>query len=175
VKRAAVFLDRDGVLIESAVRDGVPQPARSVGELAILPGVEQACARLRDAGLVLIVVTNQPDVARGTLTAAVVDELHAVLRRALPLDEILVCLHDDADACDCRKPQPGMLRAAAKRFDLDLGESYLVGDRWRDVDAAKAAGCKAVFVDRGYGEPLGSQPDVTVAGLPAAADWILDR
>jgi D-glycero-D-manno-heptose 1,7-bisphosphate phosphatase len=174
VKRA-VFLDRDGVLVETSVRDGIPTPAQTVEELELLPGVEDACGRLRAAGFLLIVVTNQPDVARGSLTADAVEEMHRKLRRALPLDEVMVCMHDDADQCDCRKPQPGMLRAAAQRFDVELGRSFLVGDRWRDVDAAKSAGCKAVFVERGYGEPLRARPDATVGSLAEAADWILQE
>ena len=171
--RAAVFLDRDGVLVESTVRDGVPQPARSLEELQILPGVEQACDRLREAGFVLIVVTNQPDVARGTLTADAVEEMHRELRQALPLDDVAVCFHDDADRCDCRKPQPGMLLAAAERWGVDLAASFLVGDRWRDVEAARRAGCAAIFVDRGYAETIASEPDATVRNLEEAAEWIL--
>jgi D-glycero-D-manno-heptose 1,7-bisphosphate phosphatase len=173
VSRAAVFLDRDGVLVETKVRNGVPHPARSIEELEVLPGVPEACAQLRASGFLLIVVTNQPDVARGTQTAEVVEELHAELRRALPLDDIAVCLHDDADGCDCRKPQPGMLFAAAERWDVDLQASFLVGDRWRDVEAARRAGCRAVFVDRGYAEAVASEPDARVKNLQEAAEWIL--
>jgi D-glycero-D-manno-heptose 1,7-bisphosphate phosphatase len=173
VSQSAVFLDRDGVLVETSVRDGVPQPARSVEELQILPGVEQACERLREAGFVLIVVTNQPDVARGTLTADAVEEMHRELRQRLPLDDVAVCFHDDADGCDCRKPQPGMVLAAAERWGIDLATSFLVGDRWRDVEAARRAGCCAIFVDRGYAETIASEPDARVRNLEEAAEWIL--
>jgi D-glycero-D-manno-heptose 1,7-bisphosphate phosphatase len=173
VRRPAVFLDRDGVLVETTVDQGVPRPARSLEELQILPGVERACERLRAAGFVLIVVTNQPDVARGTLTAEAVEEMHRELRQSLPLDEVVACLHDDADGCDCRKPQPGMLLAAADRWGVDLDASFLVGDRWRDIEAARRAGCGAVFVDRGYAEPIASEPDVRVRNLEEAAEWIL--
>jgi D-glycero-D-manno-heptose 1,7-bisphosphate phosphatase len=173
VSRSAVFLDRDGVLVESTVRDGVPQSARSPAELQILPGVAPACERLRAAGFVLIVVTNQPEVARGTLTAGAVEEMHRALRERLPLDDVAVCFHDDADGCDCRKPQPGLLLAAAERWKVDLVTSFLVGDRWRDVEAARRAGCRAIFVDRGYAEPIVSEPDATVRNLEEAAEWIL--
>ena len=169
----AVFLDRDGVLVETKVLDGVPRPATSVDELDLLPGVAEACARLRDAGFLLIVVTNQPDVARGNLTPEAVEAMHLELAQALALDDIAVCMHDDADGCDCRKPQPGMLLAAAGHFGIDLAASFLVGDRWRDVEAAHRAGCRAVFVDRGYDEALTVQPDATVRDLAEAADWIL--
>jgi D-glycero-D-manno-heptose 1,7-bisphosphate phosphatase len=173
VTRSAVFLDRDGVLVESTVRDGVPQSARSLAELRILPGVAQACERLHAAGFVLIVVTNQPDVARGVLTAEAVEEMHRELHERLPLDDIAVCFHDDADGCDCRKPQPGLLLAAAGRWKVDLATSFLVGDRWRDVEAARRAGCRAIFVDRGYAETIASEPDATVRNLEEAAEWIL--
>jgi D-glycero-D-manno-heptose 1,7-bisphosphate phosphatase len=169
----AVFVDRDGVLVETKVRDGVPRPAASADELELLPGVEEACTRLHGAGFLLIVVTNQPDVARGSLARDVVEEMHRKLEQSLPLDEIAVCMHDDADGCDCRKPQPGMLLSAARRFDIDLVTSFLVGDRWRDVEAAHRAGCRAVFVDRGYDEALTVQPEVTVRDLGEATDWIL--
>ncbi len=173
MSRSAVFLDRDGVLVDSTVREGVPQSARSLAELQILPGVARACERLRAAGFFLIVVTNQPDVARGTLTAEAVEEMHAELQERLPLDEIAACLHDDADGCDCRKPQPGLLLAAAERWRVDLATSFLVGDRWRDVEAAHRAGCRAIFVDRGYAETIASEPDATVRNLEEAAEWIL--
>jgi D-glycero-D-manno-heptose 1,7-bisphosphate phosphatase len=173
VSRSAVFLDRDGVLVVATVRDGVPQSARSLAEFQILPDVAEACERLHQAGFALIVVTNQPDVARGTLTAEAVEEMHRELRERLPLDDVAVCFHDDADGCDCRKPQPGLLLAAARRWRLDLATSFLVGDRWRDVEAARRAGCRAIFVDRGYAETIASEPDATVRNLEEAAEWIL--
>jgi D-glycero-D-manno-heptose 1,7-bisphosphate phosphatase len=173
VNRSAVFLDRDGVLVESPVLDGVPQSARSLAELKVLPGVARACERLRAAGFILVVVTNQPDVARGTLSTDAVEEMHHELQERLPLDEIAVCYHDDADGCDCRKPQPGLLLAAAERWRVDLASSFLVGDRWRDVEAAHRAGCRAIFVDRGYAESIASEPDATVRNLEEATEWIL--
>jgi len=170
---AAVFLDRDGVLVRAIVRSGVPRPPAGLHELELLPGVADACQRLRSAGFILIVVTNQPDVARGTMTPAQVEEINGALRERLPLDEIVVCLHDDADACECRKPQPGMLLAAAERWDVDVHASFLVGDRWRDIEAARRAGCCAIFVDLGYAESLRTDPDAVVGDLEEAAAWIL--
>jgi D-glycero-D-manno-heptose 1,7-bisphosphate phosphatase len=170
--RPAVFLDRDGVLNEAFVRDGVPTPPRSVDEFRILPDAAAACSNLKRAGFVLVVVTNQPDVARGTLAAAEVDRIHDRLRRRVPLDEICVCVHDDADGCACRKPRPGMLLDAAERLNLDLARSACVGDRWRDVEAARRAGVKAVYVDRHYGEAEPAGADVAVASLAEAAAWI---
>ena len=154
--RPAVFLDRDGVLNEALVRGGVPTPPRSLEEFRVLPGVARACADLKRAGFVLVVVTNQPDVARGMLTAAEVDGMHERLRSLVRVDEIRVCMHDDSDACGCRKPQPGMLLDAADRLSLDLGRSASVGDRWRDVEAAQRAGVRAIYVERHYDEPARS-------------------
>jgi D-glycero-D-manno-heptose 1,7-bisphosphate phosphatase len=170
--RPAVFLDRDGVLNEAFVRGGVPTPPRSLEEFRVLPGVADACAGLRQAGFVLVVVTNQPDIARGTQTRAEVDRIHQRLRSLVPLDEICVCPHDDPDACACRKPKPGMLLDAAKRLDLDLARSASVGDRWRDIEAARRAGVKAIHVDRPYDEPAPVGAQVAVADLPEAAAWI---
>ena len=170
--RAAVFLDRDGVLNEVDVRDGTPHPPSGVEHLRVLPGVVEACYRLRELGFALVVVTNQPDIARGKQTRDEVDRLHDVLRARLPLDDIVVCAHDDADDCPCRKPRPGMILDAAARLDLDLAESVCVGDRWRDVEAGKRAGVMAIFVDRGYGERRPTGADAVVASLPAAVEVI---
>ena len=170
--RAAVFLDRDGVLNEVEVRDGTPHSPAGVEELRLLPGVVEACHRARNMGFVLVVVTNQPDIARGKQTRDEVDRIHDALRRQLPLDEIVVCAHDDADNCPCRKPRPGMILDAAARLDLDLAASVCVGDRWRDVEAAKRAGVMAIFVDRGYGERRPTDADAVVASLSDAVGFI---
>ena len=169
----AVFLDRDGVLIRSEVRAGIPRPARNEDELEILPGVAKACQDLHDAGFLLIVVTNQPEIARGTLRPETVERLNGLLRQAVALDDIRVCPHDDVDECSCRKPKPGLLVEAATVWDVDLASSFTVGDRWRDVEAGQRAGCRVAFVDHGYSETGLLEPDVTVAGLPEAAEWIL--
>jgi D-glycero-D-manno-heptose 1,7-bisphosphate phosphatase len=170
--RPAVFLDRDGVLNEAFVQGGVPTPPRSLEEFRVLPGVAQACADLRQAGFVLVVVTNQPDVARGKLTSADVGRMHERLRSLVPLDEICVCPHDDSDGCSCRKPQPGMLLDAAERLNLDVARSASVGDRWRDIEAARRAGVKAIYVERHYDEPAPVGAHVAVADLAEAAAWI---
>jgi D-glycero-D-manno-heptose 1,7-bisphosphate phosphatase len=173
--RRAVFLDRDGVINRAVVRDGMPYPPGRAEDVEILPGVPEALSRLREAGFRLVVVTNQPDVARGTQRREVIDAMHASLAAALPLDEFRVCDHDDRDGCDCRKPMPGLLEAAARDAGLSLSASFMVGDRWRDVEAGRRAGCTTIFIDRDYAERRPERPDVTVASLPDAADWILSR
>jgi D-glycero-D-manno-heptose 1,7-bisphosphate phosphatase len=173
--QVAVFLDRDGVLNRAFVRNGRPHPPATLDEFEILPRVPEACAALRQAGFVLLVVTNQPDIARGVQDGAVIAQFHEVLLRNLPIDRIYVCPHDDAGGCDCRKPGPGMLLKAAHDFKLNLGGSVMVGDRWRDTEAGRRAGCRTVFVDRGYSEPAPKDPDAVVSDLAEAAAWITSR
>jgi D-glycero-D-manno-heptose 1,7-bisphosphate phosphatase len=173
VRSAGVFLDRDGVLNASAVVDGVPVPPRHVDDFHVLPGVVEACQTLRGAGLVLVVVTNQPDVARGALRVVDLDAIHQRLRAELAIEHVWVCVHDDADGCPCRKPRPGMILDAARVLGLDLNRSAAVGDRWRDVEAAARAGVHSVLVDRGYGERLTVAPDATFPGLQEATAHLL--
>jgi D-glycero-D-manno-heptose 1,7-bisphosphate phosphatase len=174
--RRAVFLDRDGVLNRALVREGKPYPPATAAELEILPEVPEALGRLKAAGYLLIVVTNQPDVARGTTARAAVDAINAVLTGALPLDEVRVCDHDDRPPCHCRKPRPGMLTDAARQHGIDLSRSWMVGDRWRDVAAGAAAGCRTVWIDREYWEKWqGPEPDFRVIDLAQGADVILNH
>jgi D-glycero-D-manno-heptose 1,7-bisphosphate phosphatase len=173
--RRAVFLDRDGVINRTVVREGKPYPPDAVSDVEVLPGVPEAMRRLRAAGYLLVVVTNQPDVARGTQSRARIDAIHARLTRDLPLDDVRCCYHDDDDACECRKPKPGLLVAAAAAHGIDLAASVMVGDRWRDVEAGRRAGCTTVFVDATYSERRPDRPDATVGSLSEAADWILKR
>ena len=175
LKHRAVFLDRDGVINRAVVRDGIPHPPSSPNELEILPGVAEAVARLKAAGFRLVVVTNQPDVARGAISRETVESVHALLSERLPIDEFRVCLHDDEDHCTCRKPEPGMLLDAASEANLELSSCYMVGDRWRDIAAGKAAGCTTVFIDYGYMEKQQTVPDATAGSLLEAAEWILAR
>lgn len=171
----AVFLDRDGVINRAFVRDGKSHPPESVAELEVLPGVEEAITRLKSAGFLLIVTTNQPDVARGAQTREQVEALHAALKAQLPIDEFRTCYHDDADGCACRKPAPGLLQQASQDHQIDLTGSYMVGDRWRDVGASQQAGCVSLFVDNHYAEPEPGGSFVRVQSLLEAAEWILTR
>jgi len=175
----AVFLDRDGVLNRVGIVQGRPFPPGSVDAMEILPGVPEALGRLRQAGYRLIVVTNQPDVATGVQRLEVVDAMHRRLLEELPLDDIRVCYHTDQDGCECRKPRPGMLLQGAADWDLDLSESFMVGDRWRDVGAGQAAGCRTILIGDGYAEfslragQLAGPPDRVASSLAEASELIL--
>lgn len=163
--RIAVFLDRDGVLNEALVRGGRPYPPASVDEVVLRPGVRRACRALSDAGALLVMVTNQPDLARGTATRAEVDAINDYLTAELGLDAVRMCAHDDADGCACRKPRPGLILEAADELDVDLGRSLMVGDRWRDIEAGTRAGVTTVWVRNDYDERRPEVPDHVVDGL----------
>ena len=172
--KRAVFLDRDGVINRSVTKDGKPYPPSSVAEVEVLQGVPDALEKLKGAGFSLVCVTNQPDVARGAQKKEIVEAIHERLIASLCIDEILVCYHDDGDRCQCRKPLPGMLLDAADRLNIDLKKSFMVGDRWRDIEAGQNAGCRTILIEYGYNEKGPSRPpDVKVGSLDQAAYWIL--
>ncbi|MDI1318908.1 MAG: HAD-IIIA family hydrolase [bacterium] len=176
-RRPAVFLDRDGTLNASVVRDGLPYAPASVAEFQLLPGVAESCQKLHAAGYVLVVATNQPDVGRGTQTQAAVEAIDDALRALVPeIARIEVCYDPGrGEPSPRRKPAPGMLLDAAAALDLDLGRSWMIGDRWRDIDAGHAAGCRTVFIDWHYAEALRQTPDFTVRSFAEAAGIILAR
>ena len=171
--RRAVFLDRDGVINRAIVRDGKPYPPVNLEDLEILPGVSEALKKLHAADYLLIVVTNQPDVARGTAMKADVERMNSQLSLQLPLDDIKTCYHDGSDGCPCRKPLPGALLKAAKEHDIDLSKSFMVGDRWRDIEAGQRAGCKTFFLNYRYTEQQPEMPDFIVSSLLEAQKIIL--
>ena len=175
--KPAVFLDRDGTLNAPVVRNGKPFPPDSLQEFALLPGVIDGCAQLKHAGFTLVVATNQPDVGRGTQTRSMVESIHLQLRTLVPqIDEIQVCYHggtNHGQPCNCRKPKPTMLQTAATHLRLDLARSWMVGDRWRDIDCGHAAGCRTIFINCGYDEQLRAQPDFIVKNFASAVGIIL--
>lgn len=176
--RRAVFLDRDGTLNRQIIREGRPFPPTNLDQFALFPGVPAACAKLAAAGFALVVATNQPDVGRGTQSRAMVEAMHARLRELVPqIEHIEVCyasgLGKSSPPDRRRKPEPGMLLDAALSLDLDLSRSWMVGDRWRDIDCGKRAGVRTVFIDYGYAEELRALPDFTVPNFAAAAEVIL--
>ena len=177
VARPAVFLDRDGVINRVVVRNGTPHPPSHVEEFDLYQDVPDGCAQLKSANFLLVVITNQPDVGRGTQSREAVEAMNLKMESALPLlDRIEVCYHAGkryGQPCDCRKPRPGLILRAAAELNIDLNRSYVIGDRWRDVDCARAAGCRAIFIQRGYNETLREAPDFTVTNFQQAVTAVL--
>ena len=174
-KRRAVFLDRDGVLNRAIIRNGKPYPPQSLDDFHILPGVLESLNILSKNGFLLIVATNQPDVARGVQRKEVVEAMHHRLREELPLTAIKVCYEIDGPHCTCYKPKPQMLLEAAREFGIDLFRSFMVGDRWRDVECGRNAGCFTIVIERGYSEELINQPNATCSSLSEAVPFILQH
>ena len=171
----AVFLDRDGVINVPVVREGKPYPPERLEDFVLLPGVLEGCNALKAAGYLLVVATNQPDVGRGTQKREVVDAIHARMCSLLPIDRVEVCYDSGGGASSpLRKPASGMLLAAAEALEIDLAQSWMIGDRWRDVECGRAAGCRTIFIDYGYREKLVAPPTHTVRDFAAAARTILD-
>ena len=171
--KKAIFLDRDGVIVQSYQENGKPIPARKLSDFIILDGVAQALIRFKQAGFYTLVVTNQPDLAKGLLDIKVLLAMNNIMLSTLALDNIYVCKCLEGPSCDCYKPKPGMLLEAAGDYSLSLEECFMIGDRWRDIDAGKNVGCQTVFIDRGYNEKAPTDPDFTAKSLLSAADILL--
>src|SRR4028118_470607 len=170
--KPAVFLDRDGVVNEVVFRDGQPASPRTLEEFILGEGIEEAVKRLKSAAFYVFVITNQPDIARKKLEAIVLEQMSETIRQSLPIDDILVCPHDNSDNCTCRKPLSGMLISLATRWQIDLCRSFMVGDYWKDMAAGKGAGCQTILIERHYN--TGTESDFKVASLLAATDIILN-
>ena len=176
ITKSAIFLDRDGVLNHAIIRDGKPYPPKDLSEFRIVECAREQLVRLKAMGFVLFIVTNQPDIARGTQTLTRLEEINQRLRQELPIDDIFTCPHDNKDKCECRKPAPGLLQKAATRYGIDLQNSFLIGDRWRDIDAGHAAGCTTVMIDYGYDEQgPAKEPALRVSTLAEAVSFIEKR
>jgi len=156
--KKAVFLDRDGVINKAIIKDGKPLSPNSLKELEILPGVRQSITKLKKLKFVCLVVTNQPNVSRKIVDKNSVIQINNFLKNEIPFDDVFVCYHDDKDNCDCRKPKPGLLLEAGKKWDVDFKKSFMIGDRWRDIEAGKKLGCKTIFLDYKYNETKPKKP-----------------
>lgn len=172
-KRKAVFLDRDGVVIGTKIEFGKPIAISELEEVAILEGAEAAIDSLSRGGFELVVVTNQPDLADGFLTQKQVDEIHEFLRYKTGIRHFYVCAHNSEQKCDCRKPKSGLFRRAAIDLQLDLFSSFLVGDRWKDIEAGQNVGCECFFIDNNYKEKRPNPPYRRVESLVEASKLIL--
>jgi D-glycero-D-manno-heptose 1,7-bisphosphate phosphatase len=171
--KRAVFLDRDGVLNRSNLINGVPTPPNLIEDVEILAGVVEAIRLLKTYDFVPVVVTNQPDVARGTTSQSQVQAINSYIGAATDIQYFYTCFHDDGDCCDCRKPAPGLIHRASKELGLLLQDSFMVGDRWRDISAGQSAGCQTFFIDYSYAEKAPKMPFKKVSSLLEAAQLII--
>ena len=174
VMRRAIFLDRDGVVVVPEFRDGRSYAPRSLETFRLYDDAPASIQSLKDAGFIVIVVTNQPDVGEGLIDLEVIEAMHKRLSELVLIDDIEVCYHAKHDDCRRRKPLPGMLEDAVKKWDIDVSASFMVGDRLSDIQAGQAAGCQTVYIDRGYtAEPLVVGCDAKFLHLGGAVAWIL--
>ena len=172
--KKAVFLDRDGVINKAFIKNGLPESPNSLSELEILPGVKESILRLKKLNFICLVVTNQPDVQRGKIKKNTIIKMNNFLKKKIELDDIFVCYHDDQDKCNCRKPKPGLLLQAKKKWNVDFKKSFIVGDRWRDIQAGKKVGCKTIFLDYKYKDIKPKNPDFVTDTL-ANATYIIEK
>ena len=170
----AIFLDRDGVINQVNLVNGKPHPPKDLSELILLPKVPEALQLLKDVGYLLIVITNQPDVVRGKTKIETVEAINQFLKDSLPIDDIFTCYHDDIEDCNCRKPRPGNILQAADQYNINILGSFMIGDRWRDIEAGESAGCKTFFIDYSYQEKQPESYDYKVKSLYEAAKIILE-
>ena len=168
----ALFCDRDGTLIEALKIDGKPRSIQTLSEIRYCVGVETSIERIKQK-MPVFMITNQPEVSRGSIDRELVDSINLEIARKLGLTAVLMCPHDDKDECNCRKPKAGLLKQAAEEYEIDLKQSFLVGDRWRDISCAHTGGLKAFFIDRNYDEPYPDPPFVSVKDMEEVADQLL--
>ena len=170
--KKSVFLDRDGVINKVYIKDGLPRSPNSSNELKILPGVRESIIKLKKLNFICLMVTNQPNVSRKKIDKNSVIQMNNFLKNEIALDDIFVCYHDDSDNCNCRKPKPGLLLQAGKKWDVDFKKSFMIGDRWRDIQAGEKVGCKTIFLDYKYNEKKPKKPDFVSDSLLNAAHII---
>jgi D-glycero-D-manno-heptose 1,7-bisphosphate phosphatase len=169
--KTAIFIERDGILNLAPVERQHQVTPVALEQFKINKQAVPALEHLKAAGFVLIATTNQPGLSNGTLPRRELDRMHELLLRCFPLDDILVCPHDQSDACPCRKPEPGMFTEAAFKWHLDLEHSFVVSDKWQDARAARAVGCTSMMLQSPW---IGSgHHDFVIPNLAAITDKIL--
>ena len=168
--KRAVFLDRDGVVNEVVFRNGEVASPRSLEEFTWTEDIQKAINQLKSASFLVFIITNQPDIARKKMDPLFLDQVSKLIHQELPIDEIVVCPHDNQDNCPCRKPKPGMILTLAQKWNIDLSQSFLIGDSWKDMSAGKAANCKTILIQRDYN--LETEADFKVKNMASATDLI---
>ena len=165
----AIFLDRDGVINNIIISKGLPLSPSKFEEFKILPGVRESISKLKELNFYCILVTNQPDVSRGKIKKETVVKMNEYVKSELGLNDVFVCFHDDKDNCQCRKPKPGLILNASYKWNVDLKNSYMIGDRWKDIEAGRLAGCKTILIKSNYVEEIKTKPDFELDSLLSAA------
>lgn len=159
---SAIFLDRDGVINYSIMHDNKPYAPLNLSELKIIPEIKFVIDFFKQKKFKVFVITNQPDVARGKVSKDEVEKINESIQSQLSIDEIFTCYHDNQDQCECRKPKPGAFMTLSQKYNIDLTKSIMVGDRAKDIEAAKNANCPSVFIDYGYNELKPTDQNYTV-------------
>ena len=169
----AVFLDRDGVICQTYILNAKPYAPRRLEDFKFMPNSRCSVMKLKQAGFIVVVATNQPDIGNGFVTLEVVKKMHQKLIEKTMVDDVFLCPHRQDEGCKCRKPKPGMLFDASEKHGIDLSKSFMVGDRASDIEAGRRAGCRTIFIDRHYAEAHPPNPDATVSSLQKAVSYIL--
>jgi len=169
--KKAVFIERDGVLNQAFVNGRQQVGPASLAEFRLQEGVLPLLARLKEAGFLLLVTTNQPGIARGDLSRRELDRMHDQLRRLIPVDDIFICPHDDPDRCPCRKPRPGLFQEARCKWQLNMNASFVVSDKWQDVEAARSAGCTSILIRSAWNGA--AHPDLILQDFGSVVEKIL--
>jgi len=169
--KLGVFIERDGVLNKARVERQYQVSPLTLEDFKVNQEAVPLLKRLKGAGFVLIVTTNQPGLSRGYQSRRELDRMHELLRATFPLDDILVCPHDETDRCPCRKPKPGLLVEAGFKWHLNLDHSFVISDKWQDAEAARTAGCTSLLLQSPW---LGTvHRDFVMADLASIVDKIL--
>ena len=169
-----IFLDRDGVINKPIIIDNKPYSPRNKYQFELLPNIEKYLKKIHSLGFLTIIITNQPDISTNHINENLLNEFHDIIKNKMPITDIYVCKYIDTDDCYCRKPKPGLILTAAKKYKINLKKSYFIGDRWKDIDAANKAGCHSIFIDYGYKEKLKTTPINNVKSVKEAFEIILN-
>jgi D-glycero-D-manno-heptose 1,7-bisphosphate phosphatase len=175
MKNKAVFFDRDGVLNFSEIKNRKPYPPKNADNLIIVENAKELLNELKNQKFLLICITNQPDFSRGTRTLQNIQQSNDKVSKTLNLDDLFCCLHDNKDNCSCRKPKPGMIFEAEKKWNIDLTKSFLIGDRKSDIEAGISANLKTIFIDYDYDEEKPNKYDFKCSNLQQAVSFILNE
>jgi len=170
--RKAIFLDRDGTLNKAYIENGLPISPSSLNKFKIIKGVKKSINRLKKLNFLCILITNQPDVFRGKISKKTVVKMNSYIKKKIKLDDMFVCYHDNEHNCSCRKPKPGLLVKASKKWKIDLNKSFMIGDRWKDILAGKKVGCKTIFINNNYKNDKKVKADFTFKSLLKAVNKI---